>query len=419
MKSVTTSVWFSLLLCGLASAQVRADGKRERLSGDVHTVRTEFSSLSPGSGNRLNGPRILVSLDTFDTMGNRTETVHYARSGSLNSRTVTSYNAEGIRIESETYEAKGKLSSKIIYKSDEKGRVSETATYDEKRALVSRSLYSYDDAGRRRELRREEKEEPSTTTKYKYDESGRPIEIASVNDGGELVSKTVYAYSPGVALVEHTAYKEKIISQKTIRVRDEQKHRTDVGLYRADGEMSWKWSFVWDEQGNVTKEEFNNDLLLTKSEYAYEFDQLGNWVKRTKSGWYQVSGKPTLVPTEAHFRAITYYPQPYAKPTYKANASEEALPGIATGDVLQGEAIRRVEPEYPLGAKSAGIRGSVVVEVTVDEEGNVLKTRATSGPPMLRGTSEAAAKAWKFRPTLSSSGMPVRVIGTITFNFNF
>ena len=148
MKSVATSVWFSLLLCGLASAQVRADGQRERLS-DVHTVRTEFSSLSPGSGNRLNGPRILVSLDTFDTMGNRTETVRYDRSGALCSRTVTSYNAEGIRIESATYEAKDKLSSKRLYKSDEKGRLLETATYDEKRNLVSRNLYSYDDAGMR------------------------------------------------------------------------------------------------------------------------------------------------------------------------------------------------------------------------------------------------------------------------------
>jgi hypothetical protein len=47
----------------------------------------------------------------------------------------------------------------------------------------------------------------------------------------------------------------------------------------------------------------------------------------------------------------------------------------------------------------------------------VIKTRALSGPAELHGVSEEAARGWEFKPT-TLSGVPVKVIGTITFNFN-
>lgn len=88
-----------------------------------------------------------------------------------------------------------------------------------------------------------------------------------------------------------------------------------------------------------------------------------------------------------------------------------------SGGVFQGSALRRVEPAYPPLAKAARISGSVVVEVTADEEGNVISVRAISGHPLLKDAAVAAARGWKFAPTMLS-GVPVKVIGTITFNFN-
>ena len=85
--------------------------------------------------------------------------------------------------------------------------------------------------------------------------------------------------------------------------------------------------------------------------------------------------------------------------------------------MLQGSATRRVEPSYPPLAKTARVSGAVVVEVTVDEAGNVISARAISGHPLLKPAAEAAARGWKFTPT-QLSGVPVKVIGTITFNFN-
>ena len=88
-----------------------------------------------------------------------------------------------------------------------------------------------------------------------------------------------------------------------------------------------------------------------------------------------------------------------------------------SGGVLQGSATKRVEPVYPPLAKAARVSGAVVVEVTVDEDGNVISARAMSGHPLLKDAAVAAARQWTFAPH-KLSGVPVKVIGTITFNFN-
>jgi protein TonB len=84
--------------------------------------------------------------------------------------------------------------------------------------------------------------------------------------------------------------------------------------------------------------------------------------------------------------------------------------------VISGLATRRVEPPYPELAKAIGAQGSVVVSVTVSETGRVLEANAVSGHPSLRQASIDAARRWQFSPTMLN-GIPVKVIGTITFNF--
>ena len=92
-------------------------------------------------------------------------------------------------------------------------------------------------------------------------------------------------------------------------------------------------------------------------------------------------------------------------------------PASVVGQVLQGHAIFRAEPVYPSGARHAGTSGTVMVEVTVDETGKVVEARSLCGPDLLVGAAVEAARHWRFSPTLLS-GQPVKVIGTITFNFH-
>ena len=87
-----------------------------------------------------------------------------------------------------------------------------------------------------------------------------------------------------------------------------------------------------------------------------------------------------------------------------------------SADALQRLVNKRVEPTYPPVARSARVSGSVIVEVTMDEQGNVTSARAISGHPLLQQAAVEAAKGWKFSP-LHLSDTPVKEIRTITFNF--
>jgi len=87
-----------------------------------------------------------------------------------------------------------------------------------------------------------------------------------------------------------------------------------------------------------------------------------------------------------------------------------------SGGVLQGMAIKRVQPPYPTVAKEAGVSGSVQVQIVVSEEGEVIEATVGDGPELLRDGALQAARMWVFRPTLDR-GKPVKVQGILTFNF--
>lgn len=87
-----------------------------------------------------------------------------------------------------------------------------------------------------------------------------------------------------------------------------------------------------------------------------------------------------------------------------------------SGGVLNGKAVRLVQPPYPAIARSARASGQVRVQIVIDENGNVQSAVPVSGHPLLQGAAVAAARASKFTPT-KLSGMPVKVSGVIIYNF--
>jgi TonB family protein len=93
-----------------------------------------------------------------------------------------------------------------------------------------------------------------------------------------------------------------------------------------------------------------------------------------------------------------------------------AKPTTISGGVLNGKAISKPQPAYPPVAKAVHASGTVTVQVTVDESGNVVAASAVSGHPLLQAAAVAAARQAKFSPTLLS-GKPVKVTGVLTYNF--
>lgn len=87
-----------------------------------------------------------------------------------------------------------------------------------------------------------------------------------------------------------------------------------------------------------------------------------------------------------------------------------------SGGVLNGKAVRLVQPPYPAIARSARASGQVRVQIVIDENGNVISAAPISGHPLLQGAAVSAARSSKFTPT-KLSGMPVKVSGVIIYNF--
>ena len=247
----------------------------------------------------------------------------------------------------------------------------------------------------------------------------------------------------------------------------------------AGSTLTGRETYKYDDKGNISEMTLMNadGSLLSKEVYKYEFDSMGNWVKMTTSVAVVENQKIEFEPTEITYRTIFYYldaamakmlqpaPNSTAAPTVKtenaagtavqvvqlppmssadkARFSAVQLPGAnlansasgnskvtlndgeappprllkpVSGGVLNGKALNLPVPRYPDLARRSRTSGKVEVQVVVDENGAVISAEVLSGPAPLREAAVDAAKHAKFSPT-KLSGAPVKVSGTIDYNF--
>jgi protein TonB len=119
-------------------------------------------------------------------------------------------------------------------------------------------------------------------------------------------------------------------------------------------------------------------------------------------------GAGTVVSAPARVNIADEPPPPEAKPTPPR--------APISGGVLNGKAINLPKPGYPPIARAAHASGTVVVQVLIDENGNVVSAKAVSGHPLLQAVAVGAARQARFSPT-KLSGQPVKVTGVIQYNF--
>ncbi|MCI0487056.1 MAG: TonB family protein [Blastocatellia bacterium] len=387
--------------------QARGEEKKRYLAGPVQTIGIEKAFFSARSGNLREGSRNRYMDYSYDEAGNLIESISYFDGGKPR-REVFNYNEEGNLVESLSYESKDSLVEKQTHTYNAEGDETEHLRYDEKGELTSKTVYRHDSERRLVEKLFYKDEEPNGKEAFAYDENGRTIERITYDGKGDMTGKTVTGYDDEANRIERSKYGPKgEFEGKTVTTYDPKGNVIAIDYYRADGGQAWKLEFVYDDKENVIEEKFANRDNLNMWAYEYEYDSMGNWTKKTTSRFFSVQGKVKPFPSHAIYRSFKYYSKPNAiKPI--------ADPEI--GGVLQGEAISRVQPSYPQEARAIRMRGMIVVEVTVDTEGNVESARAISGNVFFHHESEKAARQWKFRPTLLN-GVPVKVIGTITFNF--
>jgi len=179
-----------------------------------------------------------------------------------------------------------------------------------------------------------------------------------------------------------------------------------LGAYNSNADGSGNAAFVMSVQG--TKASGQYDVNLTRSNGVW---RLSRGVLRTGSGeTIIISSEPVPIPNTGNDTGDDNL-------NINTNTNDSVLSGkpVSAG-VLNSKATSLPKPPYPPMARTAKASGTVVVQVLVDEQGNVISARAVSGHPLLQAASVAAARGAKFSPT-KVNGKPVKVSGVITYTF--
>ncbi len=81
--------------------------------------------------------------------------------------------------------------------------------------------------------------------------------------------------------------------------------------------------------------------------------------------------------------------------------------------------VRRVDPVYPPDAVENNIEGTVIIQLTVDEKGNVSQYKIVSGGhKLLNNAAVDAVKQWKYAPYVKE-GRPQPVRFSVVLDFFF
>jgi TonB family protein len=129
---------------------------------------------------------------------------------------------------------------------------------------------------------------------------------------------------------------------------------------------------------------------------------------------------PTPTPTSPPAAASTATPAP--PPAAPASTPVPAPAGAFVDAKVAGQDVpvparkKYVAPEYPAAAASEGIRGIVILDVLIGEDGKVETTRVTRSIPGLDDAATNAVRAWEYEPTkLAGKAVKVKLSQSITF----
>jgi protein TonB len=150
-------------------------------------------------------------------------------------------------------------------------------------------------------------------------------------------------------------------------------------------------------------------------------------------------GNPDAAPTEAPSEIRPEPPAPID--TLPTAVHTGVLPGVESFDTVVGEPppppppveqapirimggnlrapkkVRDAPPVYPAIAQAARVEGIVILEATIDVNGQVREARVLRSIPLLDEAALAAVRQWEYTPTLLN-GRAVPVVMTVTVAFS-
>jgi TonB family protein len=102
--------------------------------------------------------------------------------------------------------------------------------------------------------------------------------------------------------------------------------------------------------------------------------------------------------------------------TTAQKSAVESEPPVVADDVADSHVAYRVQPTYPEAARKKGVKGSVVLNASIDKDGNVSGLEVVSGNAQLANAAVAAVKQWRYQ-VYYHNGQPAEFQTQVTVQF--
>ncbi len=263
---------------------------------------------------------------------------------------------------------------------------------------------------------------------YKYDDKGNISEMTLLNADGSLLSKEVYSYeydfvgnwtkmTTSVAVIEggKLSFEPTEVTYRTISYYLDENLAKMMQPDSANGatapattpasKPAVQTTAANNAPAGAQAEQQKTAVIIPASTGVATLNKSTgtNPISSTSMpGGAGAGNKPDVV-METEPPAVKAAPKPLLKPV--------------SGGVLNGKAIALPSPDYPDMARRMRAAGMVSVEVVIDVSGKVIAAKAVSGNAMLHQAAVSAALRARFSPT-TLSGQPVKVTGSINYNFS-
>ncbi len=251
--------------------------KDENVKGSVKSMTSIYTGVKYKNEQRKN-------VYLFNSKGQLTKNTYYWQDKPSSSVTDYTYDARGFLIsEKVTNPVTGKVESKESYLNDPKGLpVKQTTYYDGSDKPSYIKTYTRNPAGKiltEKTISMPENKIYYPKFTYKYDLKGNITEQHTEYGSGLFShSKFTLTYNKKGKVEKEYEY-----SESSSMTSDGNDYKTTTKVYKYDEKDRVSTietegggiiqQYVYDEFGNITKE--------TDAEYLYEYDNKGNWIKKT------------------------------------------------------------------------------------------------------------------------------------------
>ncbi len=227
---------------------------------------------------------------------------------------------KSVRVEEQIYEFEGDF----IYKHDKpllkerlefdrQGRKIESYLYTIDGKELPKSTYSYNEKNWiiKDDALSALSQKPYLQTRYIYDDFGNVKEIAQYNlEDNKILQKWVFTNDLKKRYFEFADFDSR--SKQRFRVgfkRDEKCRLAEIFAYQPDGKLEVKSVFSFDKNDvpiSVVNYSSEN-AVISKRKYEYEFDNQGNWKKKSDYELREKDGKSDWKLMNVVYRKIEYY----------------------------------------------------------------------------------------------------------------